>query len=160
MFMASHGEGYLSGPEYAFVSTMLWINRWAYRIFDRYGLLGVHVHAMARLAESPGIVQRDLAERIHRDMPATSRIVQEMVKKQLIEQRTDPDDRRCKRLYLTRKGEKTHTEVQTKLKHEREAAGIDLDPDDVEALWRIAQTLQDKYRTYLERTEAATREAS
>lgn len=158
--MKEGSRGYLEGPEYAFVSTMLWINRWAYRIFSPYGLVGVHVHTMARLEESPGIVQRELAERIHRDMPATSRIVQEMVQKELVEQRNDPDDRRCKRLYLTRKGKRLCAKVWTRLQDERKAAGIDLDPDDVEALWRVAGTLQAKYREYLEAQDSEAKEAS
>lgn len=144
---------FLESPEYAFISTTLWISRWSSRFFAPLGLVGVHAHTMARLDETPGLTQRELADRIQRDAPATSRVVDEMVKKGLVERRIDRNDRRCRRIYLTRKGRRMYAKIDEWFSRERTAADIELNERDVEALWRVADHLRARYSASLETTE-------
>lgn len=139
----------LSSPEYAFISTMVWMSRWSGRLLAPLGLQGVHAHTMARLHETPGLTQRELADRIHRDAPATSRILDEMTKMGLVERRVDPKDRRRRRIHLTRKARRLQAKVEELFAAARAEAGIELRDDDVASLWRVADHLQRRYRAAL-----------
>ncbi|SNS67079.1 DNA-binding transcriptional regulator, MarR family [Streptosporangium subroseum] len=47
---------------------------------------------------------RELAERIDRSVSATSRLVDQLVRRGLVDRHEDPDDRRARRIALTKRG--------------------------------------------------------
>lgn len=54
--------------------------------------------------ENPGISQTELARRSLKDKPNVTRILDVLVKKQYVERRDDPSDRRAARVFLTDRG--------------------------------------------------------
>lgn len=146
---------YLESPEYAFISTMLWMSRWSGEMLAPYGLVGAHFHALARLDRTPGLTQSELGEQIHRDPPATSRVVDDLRARRLVETRVDPDDRRRRRVFITEEGERLFAEVHEGFLRARGELGVDVSPEDAAALWRVAHHLQDRYRAFVERREEA-----
>lgn len=146
-------EHYFESPEYAFVSTMLWMSRWFGGMLAPFGLVGAHFHALARLDQTPGLTQSELGEQIHRDAPATSRVIDDLRTKGLVETRVDPHDRRRRRVFMTAGGQRMFHELHEGFQRARREAGIDLASEDIDALWRVAGLLQAGYRAALEDQE-------
>lgn len=59
---------------------------------------------LVRLWEHDGRSQRDLAESTARDAPTISRIIDAMVKRELVARVEDPEDLRARRIVLTARG--------------------------------------------------------
>ncbi|WP_028551294.1 MarR family winged helix-turn-helix transcriptional regulator [Paenibacillus sp. UNC451MF] len=59
---------------------------------------------LLRLAEQDGQIQKELASRIHVQPATLTVMITRMEKVGLVERRTDPDDQRVSRVYLTDKG--------------------------------------------------------
>ena len=60
--------------------------------------------ALCKLWEKDGISQRELNEKLPQGIANTSRMIDSLEKRQLVIRKTDPNDRRIFRIYLTRKG--------------------------------------------------------
>jgi DNA-binding MarR family transcriptional regulator len=72
----------------------------------------VLVYLSAEFGGEPGIDQSGLAARIGIDRNNASLLVEEMVKRGLVERRVNGDDRRARLLYLTPKGEKLYARLR------------------------------------------------
>jgi len=59
---------------------------------------------MAAIQEEPGSGQRQLANRMGIDQVSLGQMIDFLEAKKLVERRMDPDDRRTRRLHLTRRG--------------------------------------------------------
>ena len=63
-------------------------------------------HLMGFLAHSgKALCARDIEEAFHLSHPTVSGLLSRLEKKEFLELRPDPEDRRCKRIYLLPKGE-------------------------------------------------------
>lgn len=71
---------------------------------EQYGIL-------ARLWEEDGICQRELAERIVKDRPNVTRMLDKLERKGLVSRRPDPADRRAYGVYLTEEGRAIQAEL-------------------------------------------------
>ncbi len=60
---------------------------------------------LTRLWEHDGISQRELSERLFKDQPTTTRILDKVEQKGLVVRRAAPGDRRCSLVCLTAAGE-------------------------------------------------------
>ncbi len=58
------------------------------------------------LCEFDGLKQREIADLLLKDRPNITRILEKLEKKKLINRKTDPNDRRAIRVYLTHEGRK------------------------------------------------------
>lgn len=67
------------------------------------------------LAEDDGITQSDLAERLSVARPTVTVMLQKMEKAGLIERRSDEQDQRYTRIYLTKAGWELHEEMRREL---------------------------------------------
>ena len=67
------------------------------------------------LAETDGITQRDLAERLNVTRPTVTVMLQKMEKAGLVERRSDDADQRYTRIYLTKAGGQLHEEMHRQL---------------------------------------------
>ena len=90
---------------------------------DRMGTtlraLGLHRgqgHVLQIVAHNEGIVQCDLAEAIHVTPATLSATLHRMETAEIIERRSDPDDDRLSRVYLSTKGREIAAEVQRNAK--------------------------------------------
>jgi DNA-binding MarR family transcriptional regulator len=72
---------------------------------------GVLIH-LSRLTGKPGIEQNSLAGRLNVDRNTASVLVEQLVKKGLVERSVNGADRRERLLSLTSKGEKTYAELR------------------------------------------------
>jgi DNA-binding MarR family transcriptional regulator len=64
-----------------------------------------------RLSMDEGVCQRELASRIVKDQPNTTRILDKMEQKGLIRRTPDPLDRRAFQVFLTQKGKRLREEL-------------------------------------------------
>ncbi|PSK96258.1 DNA-binding MarR family transcriptional regulator [Murinocardiopsis flavida] len=64
----------------------------------------IQVATLYLLDRSGAPTQRELAERIGRSVSATSRLIDQLVRRGLVARRDDPEDRRARRIVLTETG--------------------------------------------------------
>jgi DNA-binding MarR family transcriptional regulator len=81
------------------------LSDWRRKVADVTGLPFSRARALRRLSAGP-LRMRELAARCETDAPATTLIVDDLEAQGLVARVSDPDDRRVKRVSLTRAGEK------------------------------------------------------
>jgi DNA-binding MarR family transcriptional regulator len=72
---------------------------------------GVLIH-LSKLTGKPGIEQNNLADRLNVDRNTASLLVEQLVRKELVERRVNGADRRARLLSLTLKGEKLNAQLR------------------------------------------------
>ena len=72
---------------------------------------GVLIH-LSKLTGRPGIEQNNLADRLNVDRNTASLLVEQLVKKELVERRVNGADRRARLLSLTPKGEGLYAQLR------------------------------------------------
>jgi DNA-binding MarR family transcriptional regulator len=72
---------------------------------------GVLIH-LSKLTGKPGIEQNSLAGRLNIDRNTASLLVEQLVKKELVERRVNGADRRARLLSLTPKGERLYAQLR------------------------------------------------
>ena len=77
---------------------------------------------------------RDIEEEFHLSHPTVSGLLSRLEKKGFIEFRPDPEDRRCKRIYLLPKGRECN-ETMHRIIHENEAQMVQDFSDEEKALF-------------------------
>jgi len=73
-------------------------------ILGQHDLSPMLFGAIAAIAEEPGTAQRQLAGRMGVDAATFGQMIETLELKGLVERRIDPDDRRARQLFVTRKG--------------------------------------------------------
>lgn len=84
--------------------------------------------------ENPGISQTELARRSLKDKPNVTRILDVLVKKQYVERRDDPSDRRAARVFLSDRGMEILPGVLDAAMRSNREAVADLDESQVRQL--------------------------
>jgi len=69
-----------------------------------HDLTPVQFAALAAVDDSPGLTASELADRIAFDRSTVGDVVDRLARKRLLRRRSDPRDRRIRRLYLTEEG--------------------------------------------------------
>ncbi|MCB1877941.1 MAG: MarR family transcriptional regulator [Chromatiales bacterium] len=92
---------------------------------------------LSRLWEEDGVPQRVLAERLLKDRPTVTRILDRMVDKGLVTRRMDPADRRSYSICLTDKGRELQAPLVRLAMEVRECAFAELDEDERERVRQI-----------------------
>lgn len=82
------------------------VHRRIEKIFSPYGLTLEQWVAMKKLAEHPGISQKNLAERMEKDQNTVKAIVDRLIRKRYVQRRVNPSDRRAFLLLLTEEGQR------------------------------------------------------
>ncbi|MGR3808904.1 MarR family winged helix-turn-helix transcriptional regulator [Jiulongibacter sp. NS-SX5] len=90
---------------------------------------------------SPGISQNDLAQATAKDAPTTTRILDILIKKGLVERKMAKLDRRKSMLFLTEEGVALHTRTFPIIAEARTKAWGGLSDDDFDELVRIMDTI-------------------
>lgn len=72
--------------------------------FRRYGLTPTQFDVITCLGSQEGITQQELSEHLSVTKGNITSLIDRMERDGLVERRADPSDRRCYRLFLTRKG--------------------------------------------------------
>ena len=81
-------------------------------IFSREDLTPLSFGVMAAVFEAPGSGQRQLANQMGIDVVSFGQMIDLLEQKHLVNGESDPDDRRARRLYVTRRG----TELRRRLR--------------------------------------------
>lgn len=76
-----------------------------------YPLSAIQWEVLTMLWQQDGAIQTVLAEATGTDKASMTRILDRMVRDELVERRMDPDDRRAFRIHLTTKGKVLHTKL-------------------------------------------------
>lgn len=82
---------------------------------------------MKLLLAEDGLSQKQLAHLLVKDHTSISRIIDHLMKKELVERRADPEDRRTNCIYVTERGKQLQSSVNNQVKDQITAAleGID-----------------------------------
>ena len=67
---------------------------------------------LSRLYEEDGITQNQLAISIERDQASISRLIDNMIKKELVERVSDDTDKRIKRIYLMKESKEIQRDLE------------------------------------------------
>jgi len=93
-----------------------------------------------RLGEQDGLTQKDIAERTYKDQPNTTRILDKLEKKGLLQRVDNPDDRRAFLIFLTEKGKQLRENIIPISNQLNEDATVGLEKEE----YRIAIRLLSK----------------
>ncbi|WP_461242604.1 MarR family winged helix-turn-helix transcriptional regulator [Secundilactobacillus muriivasis] len=66
---------------------------------------------LMKIGDHPGIVQREFNDVVHLNPSSITRAVNHLIKKGLVDKRTNPEDRRATQLYLTADGQQITTAI-------------------------------------------------
>ncbi len=115
---------------------------------EKLGLSFTQVKTLGVLrdSESP-LTVKALSDRLGLSLPAVSRAVESLVRRDEVDRHEDEVDRRCKRVALTARGRRTFDQLAA-----RRAAGVrrfvdGLDPDDRNALSEALRPIVERYVT-------------
>ena len=107
---------------------------------------------LARVAQSPGVRQVDLAERVLADPPNVSRLVDALVARGLVRRSADPADRRSWLLSLTKEGREVTAELLDHTAAERQLVFGGFGEDELDALAAALDRIDANLRRLLSST--------
>ncbi|MBE5960863.1 MAG: MarR family transcriptional regulator [Lachnospiraceae bacterium] len=105
------------------------------------------------LNKKDGITQEEIASQFDMDKSAITRVVRSLLDKGFIEREKDEDDRRCNRIYLTKKGHASKEPILKGMKELSQIATKDVDPDEMEVVSRVLSKMVENICEYSVRQE-------
>jgi DNA-binding MarR family transcriptional regulator len=109
------------------------------------------------LASNDGISQRDMAETLHLARPTITKMLQAMERGGMIERRTDPDDQRLTRVYLTDSGRTRERALRAVSAEYVEQTIGTLSEDDRRELARLLEQLSESIARAIDAVDSPTR---
>ncbi|MFK0383365.1 MULTISPECIES: MarR family winged helix-turn-helix transcriptional regulator [Rhizobium/Agrobacterium group] len=110
------------------------------------GLTLARARALFALSRRGPLTQTELAEEMEIETPTLVRVLDGMEKQNLIERRSDANDRRAKRIHMTPDGKQTSEAVQGLAKELRAEIVADISTDDLrlalDVMRRLSANLQ------------------
>ncbi|CVI55742.1 MarR family transcriptional regulator [Agrobacterium leguminum] len=110
------------------------------------GLTLARARALFALSRRGPLTQTELAEEMEIETPTLVRVLDGMEKQNLIERRSDENDRRAKRIHMTAEGEKTSETVQAMAKSLRSEIAADISSQELamalDVMRRLSANLQ------------------
>ncbi len=98
---------------------------------------------LAVLVAGDGVIQQELVNCTHLKAPTVSVILQKMEKEGMVVRRTDPDDQRHIRVYLTDKGRRVDAEIISKIKQIDQVALSGLTIEEIDCLMLLLRKIRD-----------------
>ncbi|MDV2683752.1 MarR family transcriptional regulator [Alkalihalophilus lindianensis] len=109
-----------------------------------YDVTTEHWTILVQLWEQEGLSQYELAQRTGKDQPSMSRLIQNMLKRELIVRVADTKDARCKRIYLTEHGKQLRSQLVSIVEETLDQATKDVSEEELlvtkSVLKRVAKT--------------------
>ncbi len=102
---------------------------------------------LQELAHEDGLSQYELAERTVKDAPTVTRIIDLLCEKKLLERRTDKQDRRRFKIFLTPAGRRKYEQVYPVIRSFRESAFEGLSANDKKQLTQLMNRIQENLKT-------------
>lgn len=100
-----------------------------------------HWTVLVQLWNQDGLTQLELAERTGRDQASMSRLIRNMLNRDLIYRKRDQKDGRYKRIYLTNKGKEQQEELMNLVQQTLEEATRGIPEDDVATTKRVLKEI-------------------
>lgn len=93
-----------------------------------------------------GLTQRDIAISLDKDSPSITRLIDELEGLKMLERRSDPNDRRAKNIYLTKKGKDVVPGIidVTKVAFKKAFKGIS--EDEINTMQSVLKRMMDNMR--------------
>ncbi len=105
------------------------------------GLTLARARALFVLSRRGPLTQKELAEELEIETPTLVRVLDAMEKQNLIERRSDENDRRAKRIHMTPEGITTFEDVHMQAKSMRADIAADISTDDISAALHVVRRL-------------------
>ena len=129
-------------PHYGFLIRILhWCNSNAMdNAMENLELTGAQGHIMAYLAHAKNPpCPRDLEAQFHLTHPTVSGLLSRLEQKGFIELRTDPEDRRVKRIYVLEKGKQCHAVMHSAIQKNEQRIVEGFTPEEQELFSQLLQ---------------------
>ena len=127
------------------------------RKMSAHGIPPAQMFCLREVAHNPGIIQRDLAEKLNVSRPTLTVMLHKMEKAGLIDRRADETDQRFTRIHLAGEGASLHDEMHSVVTEVvAEMVGPLCEPDRVE-LARLLGLLGDNMTATIEPVQKADR---
>ena len=106
---------------------------------------------LCRLWEEEGLTQKEISHRVYRGetkrgWPSISRVLDILAKKKLITRKTDPNDRRAFKIFLTEKGKTIKDDLMPIVKQDLKKASRNLIDKEINELKRLLNKVFDNLR--------------
>lgn len=108
----------------------------------RLGITRAQWLVLTRLHRRPGASHSELAEMMEVEKATAGRMIDRLVANGWVERRTQRDDRRVKRVYLTREAERVHKRIWRVAEATVDAALADLSPPESKQLMALLQRIK------------------
>ena len=126
----------------------------------RYGMTRAQWQVLSRLEQSEGLKQSELAEMLDLQPITLTRLVDRLCENGLIERRADPDDRRAKRLFLTKEARPLMDRLAVLGEEVMAEVLAGLDDADVQLMLTKLGRAKDNLREAIQKSTAAKNEVS
>lgn len=116
------------------------------RTFSEYGfnVTTEHWTILVQLWNQDGLSQLELAERTGKDQASISRLIQNMLNRELIYRRKDPVDARCKRIFLTETGKEQQEQLMDLVNKTLVKATEKIEEEDIATTKRVLKMIASK----------------
>lgn len=103
--------------------------------------------ALKTIFENPNLSNKELAEKCGKDQPTLTRIIDILIKKELVHRSNHESDRRSLKLKITKKGEEKIRQIAPKVAEFRMQAWKNLNEQDFAHFTRILNTIYNNLTT-------------
>ncbi|MDT3427898.1 DNA-binding MarR family transcriptional regulator [Paenibacillus forsythiae] len=97
---------------------------------------------LIRICEQPGLIQEKLAEMIKVDRTTAARAISKLELNGFIEKRSDPDNRKIRKLYPTAKGEEAYPLLKRESDYSDQSALEGLSGEEIETLHKLLKRVR------------------
>jgi MarR family transcriptional regulator for hemolysin len=144
-FKANHPIGDIAEPDLMMLFLMggIWekTRRRADRYLKKYGITFPQYLTIASLCREEGVTQRELAQALDFDATSVTVICDGLEKRNMLQRRPDPSDRRVNRLFLTDEGKDSFRKVSVQIQdgQRRVFANLQTDrtPEMLDVFWGL-----------------------
>ncbi|WCG34859.1 MarR family winged helix-turn-helix transcriptional regulator [Companilactobacillus farciminis] len=110
--------------------------------FKQYDLTKGQYIYLARIYENPGIIQEKVAEMIKVDRTTAARAIKKLENNGFIVRKQAPDNKKEKKLYVTKKGEETYPILSREENYSNEVALSGLSDSQKEQVFELLEVVE------------------
>ena len=140
-------EGIKTGPEHDFTKLIntvhITFRQFFQQKFKEHNLdLTIEmVQVLRQLWEKDGINQQEIADAVEKDKTSLTYLIDNLSRRNLVERKEDPDDRRNKIIYLTEEGHKLRERLLVFVNEMFELVGKDIPEKEIQDVNKILEKI-------------------
>ncbi|MHC1682755.1 MAG: MarR family winged helix-turn-helix transcriptional regulator [Clostridiaceae bacterium] len=101
---------------------------------------------LVRLCEENGLTQKELSQRVSKDQPTLTRILDLMVKKEMVKRAANEKDRRAFNIYITDKGRELKEKLFPIIESLFEKILVDISQEDLEIYLKVLSKINENIK--------------